>query len=84
MKTVKELKAELEKFDDDDKCFAYEGEVVGIVVNRGNKQGVIYCSEHDDLKETKIISDEGVVTEEQDEPKEKKKKKEFKLPRYSF
>ncbi len=42
MKTVKELKKELEKFEDDDLCYAYEGELIGIIVNRGEKQGVIF------------------------------------------
>jgi len=56
MKSVKELKEELSKFEDGDLCFAYEGEVIGIVVNRGDRQGVIYCGEGS-LKEseTKII-----------------------------
>ena len=45
MKTVKQVKEELEKFEDTDLCFAYEGEVTGIIVNRGDKQGVIYCNE---------------------------------------
>ena len=49
MRTVKELKEELARFDDSDTCFAYEGEVTGIIVEReGHGQGVIYCSERDD------------------------------------
>ena len=60
MKTVKELKEELSKFNDDDLCYAYEGEVCGIIVNRNDKQGVIFCGE-DDRKEkkTEIISMDG-------------------------
>ena len=56
MKSVKELKEELNKFNDDDMCFAYEGEVIGIVINRGNhQQGVIYCGEGDQEKATETI-----------------------------
>lgn len=47
MKTVKEMKDELNKFHDDDECYAYEGEVTGLVINRGNQQGVIHCCEGD-------------------------------------
>ncbi|MEN8237331.1 MAG: hypothetical protein ABFQ95_07325 [Pseudomonadota bacterium] len=45
MKTVKEMKEELDKFNDDDMCYAYEGEVIGLVINRGHDQGVIFCAE---------------------------------------
>ena len=60
MITIKKLKEELEKFDDDCVCFAYEGEVMGLVIENKNdrlgKQGVIYCSEgNDDGKETETI-----------------------------
>lgn len=58
MITVRKLKIELDKFNDDDLCFAYEGEVTGIVINRGNSQGVIYCGESEGPeKETKIIDE---------------------------
>ena len=60
MKTVKELKTELNKFKDSDLCYAYEGEVTGIIINRGRQQGVIYCSEKVDVAETKLI--EGITT----------------------
>jgi len=56
MITVKKLKEELGKFDDDCLFFAYEGEVIGLVIGKAGKQGVIYCSEGDDSgKETEII-----------------------------
>ena len=58
MRTVKELKVELARFKDSDTCFAYEGEVTGIIVEREGYtgQGVIYCSERDDTgKHTDII-----------------------------
>jgi len=46
------LKKELEKFPDDADCYAYEGEVIGIVVckkeNDYEELGVIHCSESDD------------------------------------
>ncbi len=49
MRTVKSLKEELSKFPDDCLCYAYEGEVRGIIVERPGErlmlQGVIYCSE---------------------------------------
>ena len=52
MRTVKWLREELAKFPDDALCFAYEGEVTGIVIEIAGKrmrdQGVIYCSEGDD------------------------------------
>ena len=57
MKTVKEIKEDLNKFKDSDLCYAYEGEVSGIIVNRGEEQGVIFCGEFDGPeKETEIIS----------------------------
>ncbi len=52
MRTVAWLKKELDKFPDDAVCFAYEGEVTGLVFEMPGKrlknQGVIYCSEGDD------------------------------------
>ena len=52
MRTVKWLREELKKYPDDAVCFAYEGEVTGIVIEHAGKrmrgQGVIYCSEGDD------------------------------------
>lgn len=53
MKTVKQMKEELDKFPDDAQCYAYEGEVIGLVVIKPDaslfqKYGVIYCSEGDD------------------------------------
>jgi hypothetical protein len=60
MKTVKELKEELSKFDDDDTCYAYEGEVIGIIVEREGdyKQGVIFCSGSEDPEQTILIEKE--------------------------
>lgn len=60
MRTVKSLIEELKKFPDDAVCFAYEGEVIGIVIERPGrrmqKQGVIYCSERDrDEPPTKLL-----------------------------
>jgi len=57
-RTVKFLKQELEKFPDDAKIHAYEGEVTGIIITaEGYKhQGVIFTSEIDeDLPETEIL-----------------------------
>lgn len=60
MRTVKWLRDELAKFPDDALCFAYEGEVSGIVIekpgHRLEHQGVIHCSESDDTgKETETF-----------------------------
>lgn len=59
-RTVAWLRKELEKFPDDAECFAYEGEVTGIVIQRPSEglvpQGVIYCSENDDTgRETQLL-----------------------------
>lgn len=57
MRTVAWLKEELEKFPDDALCFAYEGEVIGLIIEPARdaegessnvRQGCIYCSEDDD------------------------------------
>ena len=45
MRTVKELKKELEKFPDDAMCYGYEGEDVGIAISKDGKCGFIYCGE---------------------------------------
>lgn len=48
MRTVKELREELAKFPDDAVCYAYEGEVSGIVISPPGKSGgpgVIHCAE---------------------------------------
>jgi len=59
MLTVKKLISELSKFNDDDECYAYEGEVTGIIIQRDGftGQGIIYCSEGDDIEiETKAFN----------------------------
>lgn len=44
MKTVKELIEELRKFPEDAQCYAYEGEVTGVVVKVSEVDlGVIHC-----------------------------------------
>ena len=61
MRTIAWLKSELNKFPDDAVCFAYEGEVTGLVIEkpgqRLGRQGVIYCSENncDEGKETELL-----------------------------
>lgn len=60
MRTIKELKEELDKFPEDCVCFAYEGEVTGIIIEypgrRLKEQGVIFCSESDYKEpETELI-----------------------------
>jgi len=53
MRTVKQLKEELDKFPDDALCYAYEGlselcapiqEPTGIVIVKNDKQGIIHCT----------------------------------------
>lgn len=49
MRTVAWLRQELARFPDEALCFAYEGEVTGIVIGVDSSgQGVIHCSEYDD------------------------------------
>ena len=61
MRTVAWIKKELEKFPDDAVCYAYEGEVVGLIVERSGEesdsQGVIYCSERNDYHDTKLLDE---------------------------
>ena len=66
MITVKKLKQELEKFKDTDLCFAYEGEICGLIIERKDEngklignQGHIICSEytHKEDDETKTIEE---------------------------
>jgi len=55
MKTVKQLIDDLSKFPEDAKCYAYEGEVIGIIVTDGEQDGVIYCSESEDHEPTEFF-----------------------------
>ncbi|MCP9934221.1 hypothetical protein KBZ08_09880 [Cyanobium sp. Candia 9D4] len=45
MRTVKSLIEELARFPDEALCHAYEGEIIGIVVRLGGREGVIHCGE---------------------------------------
>jgi len=47
MRTVKSLIEELGRFPDDALCPAYEGEVIGVVVRHGGRDGVIHSSERE-------------------------------------
>ena len=47
MRTVKSLLEELARFPEDALCHAYEGEVIGIVVRHGGREGVIHCGERE-------------------------------------
>ena len=58
MRTVKSLREELRKFPDDAQCFAYEGEVDGLVIKHPyyRNQGVIHCGEEErEEKETRLL-----------------------------
>lgn len=52
MRTVAWLKAELSKFPDDALCYAYEGEIRGLVIRMQLAAfpsiGIIHCSESSD------------------------------------
>lgn len=63
MRTVKELKQELDKFPEDALCFAYDGEASGISIKEGRKYGFIYVSEVK-LKdeETELLGESGYGT----------------------
>jgi hypothetical protein len=60
MRTVKSLIEELQKFPPEAMCYAYEGEIIGVVVyepTADNKHylGYVYCGEiHANEKETVI------------------------------
>lgn len=69
MRTVSDLITELQKFPPDAVCYAYEGEVCGVVVEEKEKptdpdgrflprrQGVVHCSEYvglGDDRETEV------------------------------
>ena len=59
MITVKELKAELEKFPDNIKCSPYEGEITGVILVDGYVQkGYILFSESSDTIKT-VVESEG-------------------------
>lgn len=49
MRTIAWLKKELDKFPDEAQCYAYEGEVTGLIIempgDRLGQSGFIYCSE---------------------------------------
>ena len=49
MKTVAQVIKELSMFPGYCECFAYEGEVTGIIIEDGSgKQGVVFCDERGD------------------------------------
>ena len=61
MRTVKSLREELRKFPDDAQCFAYEGEVSGLVIKHPyyRNQGVIHCGEEERKEgETRLLSED--------------------------
>ncbi|WP_254964362.1 hypothetical protein [Cyanobium sp. Aljojuca 7A6] len=50
MRTLKSLIEELSRFPDDALCHAYEGEIIGIVIRLGGREGVIHCSEREGVE----------------------------------
>lgn len=58
MRTVKSLMEELARFPDEALCHAYEGEIIGIVVRLGGREGVIHCTEREGAEpETEPLKD---------------------------
>lgn len=69
MRTVKDLIEQLERFPPDAVCYAYEGEITGVVVTeavvrtfanggRGRAQlGYIPCNEGDDKEEDTVLQE---------------------------
>lgn len=55
MRTVKWMRDELEKFPDDALCYAYEGEVCGLVIRRKADEGVIFCGEGNISEQDSIL-----------------------------
>ncbi|MCP9834195.1 hypothetical protein [Cyanobium sp. La Preciosa 7G6] len=47
---MKSLIEELSRFPDDALCHAYEGEIIGIVIRLGGREGVIHCSEREGVE----------------------------------
>lgn len=45
MRSIKSLIAELQKFPEDAFCYAYEGEVTGLIIGDGGEFGYIECWE---------------------------------------
>lgn len=46
MRTVRSLIDELARFPDEALCYAYEGEIIGIIIRHCGCEGVIHCGEH--------------------------------------
>ena len=59
MITIKKMKEELNKFPDDATCYAYEGEAIGLIIEKEglDDQGVIFCSESDRVEKDTITLD---------------------------
>ena len=56
MRTIKDLIKELEKFPKDARCYAYEGEGTGIVINtKDGRYGFISAPERGEIGETEVI-----------------------------
>ena len=45
----------LQGFPMDAECHAYEGEATGLIIDKGEEQGFIYCSDGIDKHETEYI-----------------------------
>lgn len=53
MRTVKSLRYELAKFPDDALCYAYEGEVIAVVVQENASElGWVVCDQYDNVNDS--------------------------------
>lgn len=52
MRTIKSLISELQKFPEDALCYAYEGEVTGVIIGDGGSLGYIECCELDNVEDS--------------------------------
>jgi len=57
MRTVRSLIEELSRFPDEASCYAYEGEIRGIVVRYSGRHDVIHCVEYEAAEpETELLA----------------------------
>ena len=55
MRTVRSLIEELIRFPGEAICYAYEGEISGIVIRHGGREGVIHCGEREGAEPDTVL-----------------------------
>jgi hypothetical protein len=55
MRTVRSLIEELTRFPGEALCYAYEGEISGIVIRHGGREGVIHCGEREGAEPDTVL-----------------------------